>query len=843
MDDICSVGDGNAVSALPPTELLLMDCPSAMLLVDHPTGAILDANPSAEVVYGVPVRQLRTMTLADLRSPLVAESREGNGGDGGWSEYHRVAGGRSRMVSLAAASTVVGGRTLRLLLVREVEDLVSRLERLDREIERVVREGPAWQALAIAVEPLLADTCDADCAWLAVVGPDGRLLAGHRPEGKLHADDMAEGIAEDPVTFGHDPIALACRVGKALRLEERQGERRSQGVTSTLVVPLGAFDDVAATLCVQTSAVGAFDDAYQAWLNPVARRLALAVQLLQAMQRTRLQDAALASTANGIFITDADGLIEWANGGLAAITGYRNDDMLGHTPSIFRSGQQDARFYEHLWSTIRSGSPWDGEVVNRRKDGRLITVKQNITPVIGDDGAISHFVAVHQDITAQRDAEARSAFLTAHDQLTGLPNRALLRDRLHQAMLMADRCNRRVSLIHLDLDRFGDINAAYGHKAGDRLLTATAGRLRETLRRSDTVARIGADEFAILLPELRRSDDVQQVAEKVANEIKAMAGTDDLPPSLSCCIGTAVYPGDAGDVDQFLMAAALALGAARSNGRGSVMHYCRSMSDRLTARIDMQHDLAQALARQELSLAYQPQVALANGSVIGVEALLRWQSPSRGHVSPAAFIPVAEDSGLIVDIGRWVIDEACRQIAHWRDQGLSPVRVAVNISPVQLSHGGLARCVADSLARWDVPPSALEFELTESVLLTRSPEIVTELEVLRHMGVTWAIDDFGTGYASMDYVRRFPVDRLKIDRSFVDGLLNSASDGAIVRSIVGLGQSLGLFVVAEGVETPDQIEALRRLGCNAIQGYVFSRPLPPEQVPDKLAEIMPNPAT
>ena len=838
MDSFFNVGGNNPVSAMPPAELLLMDCPSAMLLVDHPTGAIVDANPAAEAVYGIPAQQLRTMTLVDLRSPLAADLPTGGHNATVWSEYHRVAGGRSRMVSLAAASMVVGGQTRYLLLVREVEDLASRLERLDSAIESAMRQGQTWPTLATAVDPLLADACDADRAWLAVVAADGRLLAGHRPQGDIWSDGAVDG----PAPLDHDPIVRACRARKPLTLVHDQTLGRPPTVTTTLLMPLGDLDDVAAALCVQTTN-GGCDEAYQAWLNPVVRRLALAVQLLGTLRRTRLQDTALASAPNGIFITDADGLIEWVNGGLATITGYRADDMLGHRPSIFRSGQQDARFYEHLWSTILAGTPWNGEVVNRRKDGRLITVRQNITPIVEDDGTVSHFIAVHQDVTAQRDAEARSAFLTAHDQLTGLPNRALLRDRLHQAMLMADRSNRKVSLIHLDLDRFSDINAAYGHKAGDRLLTVAAERLREALRRSDTVARIGADEFAIMLPELRRGDDAHRVAEKLVNEIRVIAGGSDLPPSLSCCVGTAVYPGDAGDVDQFLMAAALALGAARANGRGTVMHYCRSMSDRLTARIDMQRDLAQALARQELSLAYQPQVALANGSVIGVEALLRWQSPVRGHVSPAAFIPVAEDSGLIVDIGRWVIDEACRQIAGWRTQGLPPVRVAVNISPVQLSHGGLARCVAESLARWSVPPAALEFELTESVLLTRSPEIVTELEVLRHMGVTWAIDDFGTGYASMDYVRRFPVDRLKIDRSFVNGLLNSASDGAIVRSIVGLGQSLGLFVVAEGVETPDQIEALRRLGCNAIQGYVFSRPLPPEQIPEKLAEIMPNPAT
>jgi diguanylate cyclase (GGDEF)-like protein/PAS domain S-box-containing protein len=569
----------------------------------------------------------------------------------------------------------------------------------------------------------------------------------------------------------------------------------------------------------------------------VLRRLALAVQLLRAMQRTRLQDTALANTASGVFITGRDRRIEWVNGGLSAITGYQAAEILGKTPALFRSGKQDRGFYERLWSTILAGLPWSGEIINRHRDGRLITVKQTVTPVTGDDGALTHFVAVHEDVTARREAEARSAYLFAHDPLTGLPNRTLLRDRVHQAMLMADRSNRAVALIQLDIDRFGDLNAAYGQDAGDRLLNATGGRLRDCLRRSDTVARLGADEFAVLLPDLNRSDNARQVAGKLAGEIEALAGTEGLPAALGCCIGSAVYPRDAADVDQFLMAASLALNAAKAGGRGRIAAYERSMADQLTARIDMQRELEEALDRKEFSLVFQPQVALADGRAVGAEALLRWRSPTRGPVSPAAFIPVAEDSGLIVDIGRWVIDETW-QIAEWRAQGLRGLRVAVNISPVQLGAGGLVRGVADSIERWGVPATALEFELTESVLLTRAPEIVAELETLHRMGVGWAVDDFGTGYASLDYLRRFPIDRLKIDRSFVDGLLNNVSDGAIVRSIIGLGLSLGLYVVAEGVETADQLAALQQLGCDAIQGYVFSRPLPPDQLPAKLMETL-----
>jgi diguanylate cyclase (GGDEF)-like protein/PAS domain S-box-containing protein len=838
MDDICPIGASGMAAAAPRAGLLLMDCPSAMLVVDERTGAILDANRAAASFYGAPLAELQRLTLADLRSPLDAAmpfSPAPGGGDGSWIECHTLADGRSRSVSLAAASAVFYDRPLQLVFVREADDFASRLGRLDQAIDAALRRAPSWPALAAAVAPVLAEACDAERAWLAVVGPDGRMLAGEPPD-RTAGQDADPGGAGAPA-FDDDPVVRACRAGSPLRLAPAGPDE-----PATLVVPLDAPDAVAAALCLQAPGEGRLDEAHQAWLTPVIRRLAMAVQLVRATQRTRLQDTALASTADGVFITDRDGRIEWVNGGLAAITGYRAGEMLGCTPAVFRSGQQDPHFYHRMWSTILAGLPWAGEVINRRKDGRLITVRQTITPVTGEGGAVTHFVAVHEDVTAQRAAEARSAYLIAHDQLTGLPNRALLRDRLHQAMLMADRCSRRVALIHLDLDRFSDLNAAYGHEAGDRLLAAAARCLNEALRRSDTVARLGADEFAVLLPELRRDEDARQVAVKLAHEIEALAGSGGLPASLSCCIGTAIYPGDGGDVDQLVMAASLALGAAKRAGRGRIAAYCRSMSDQLTARVDMQRDLALALHKQEFSLAYQPQVALIDGRVIGVEALLRWKSPDRGMVSPAAFIPVAEDSGLIVEIGRWVIDEACRQIADWRARELAPVRVAVNISPVQLSHGGLAESVARSLERWKVAPAQLEFELTESVLLTRSPGIVAELKALHDMGVTWAVDDFGTGYASLDYVRRFPIDRLKIDRSFVDGLLSSASDGAIVRSIIGLGRSLGLFVVAEGVETADQIDALRELGCDAIQGYVFSRPLPPEQLPGKLCEALPGPA-
>jgi diguanylate cyclase (GGDEF)-like protein/PAS domain S-box-containing protein len=840
MDDIPLLGAGSRYLALPRTDLLLPGSPSAALLIDEPSTAILEANPAAAALYGFAPAELATMTLADLRDAPGGEADGGDSGgdDGGGGvsvEYHRTADGRGRWVSLAALAAFGEGTPRRLLLlVREADDSAARLARLDAAIDGVLRQGPSWAGLAAAVGPLLAEACDVARAGLAVVGPDGRPIVGE-------PDDPAfgrTGPSSHPGDFENTPVVRACRTGMPTTAG---GEGDGP---SALIVPLGPPDGFAAALCLEGVARRSpIDGGLPARVAPVARRLALAARLIRAVQRARLHDTALASTASGVFVTDTDGRIEWINGGLTAMTGYAPNEILGRTPALFRSGRQDAQFYERLWSTILDGLSWAGEVINRRRDGRLITVKQSITPVVGDDGRVSHFVAVHEDITAWREAEARSAYLVAHDQLTGLPNRTLLRDRLNQAMLMADRSNRAVGLIHIDLDRFGDLNAAYGYEAGDRLLVAVAHSLREALRRSDTVARLGADDFAVLLPDLAHPEDVRQVAEKLARQIETLGGAEGIPAQqLGSCAGFAVYPRDAGDADQFVMAAAVALGAAKSGGRGRVAAYSRSMADQLTARIGMQRDLAAALSREEFSLVYQPQVALSDGRVIGIEALLRWRSASRGPVSPAAFVPVAEDSGLIAAIGRWVIEKACRQAADWLAAGLPPLRVAVNISPVQLAAGGLGEFVAEALTRHGLPASALEFELTETVLLTRSPEIVAELAALHDMGVSWAVDDFGTGYASLDYVRHFPVDRLKIDRSFVDGMMTAASDAAIVRSVIGLGQSLGLYVVAEGVETAAQIAALRRLGCDAIQGYVFSRPLPPDQLPAMLAEVLPESA-
>jgi diguanylate cyclase (GGDEF)-like protein/PAS domain S-box-containing protein len=565
------------------------------------------------------------------------------------------------------------------------------------------------------------------------------------------------------------------------------------------------------------------------------------------MKQLRLQSVALSSAANAIFITDHEGNIEWANAAFTQLSGYSLEELLGRTPRILNSGVQDRLFYAGLWRTMQSGKVWIGEVVERRKDGQLYVVQQTVTPLLGEDGQLSHFVAIHEDITARKEAEARVQHLAFHDPLTDLPNRALFQNRIPPALAHAHRNQNLVALHFLDLDGFKMVNDTLGHALGDALLKQVAGRLQGCLRSSDTVARLGGDEFAILQTDLHRVEGAAVLARKILDALAEPFYLGGQVVQMSASIGITVYPHDEREPAQLLQNADLAMYHAKREGKNNFQFYTATLNEGMRERLELERDLRLALGQQtgQFVLHYQPQVSLrspdpwtpATARLIGLEALIRWQHPTRGLLPPAAFIPVAEESGLIDPLTRWALQEACRQNQAWQQAGFPAVRMAVNVSAHNFKHGHLVGAVREVLTATNLPASFLELEVTETVLI-KEAEVARTVQELHQMGIVFSIDDFGTGYSSMNYLRSLRVDKLKIDRSFVSRLVEDRDGAVIARAIVDLGHGLELRVIAEGVENEEQVRHLREWGCDEAQGYLFSRPLPAEAMGKLLAGLV-----
>ncbi len=535
------------------------------------------------------------------------------------------------------------------------------------------------------------------------------------------------------------------------------------------------------------------------------------------------------SSSNGILITDARNTILMVNPAFCRITGYSPEEVIGRTPRILSSGRHDRAFYDQLWRALENEGVWQGEIWNRRKDGQVYAEWLTINVVKDWRGRVTHRIAVFSDITQRKTESDRVQHMATHDALTGLPNRTLLAELLHKALADARRHGRRVAVLFLDLDRFKMVNDTLGHHAGDLLLQAVAQRLQASLRAGDAVARQGGDEFIMVLSEVNGIQDAAAVAEKV---IAAVSQPYDLSGNeffTSTSIGIAIFPEDGEDADSLLKNADAALYRAKDAGRNNFQFFAAEMNADAVERLALETGLRHALERNELILHYQPQIDLERGAVRGVEALLRWQSPERGLVPPTKFIPVAEESGLIHPIGAWVLTQACRDAKSWLDAGLPLASVAVNVSAVQLRHAGFATAVEAALEASGLPAEHLELEVTESLLMHDMQRVCGVMHALRSRGVKFAIDDFGTGYSSLSYLKRLPLDRLKLDQSFVRNLPHD-DDAAIAATILAIGESLGLTIVAEGVESSAQHAWLQAHHCPLAQGYFFAKPMPASEM-------------
>jgi diguanylate cyclase (GGDEF)-like protein/PAS domain S-box-containing protein len=535
-------------------------------------------------------------------------------------------------------------------------------------------------------------------------------------------------------------------------------------------------------------------------------------------------------THEPILITDRAARILRVNRAFCEVTGFTAEEVIGKTPAILKSGYHEAEFYAAMWRTLVAEGSWSGELWDRRKNGEIYPKFLTITAVRGVDGEVEHYVGTFSDISKRKAAEEEINRLAYFDPLTGLPNRRLLIDRLHQAMSAGERQASHGALLLIDLDHFKTLNDTRGHEVGDQLLIEVAQRLQSSIRTEDTVARLGGDEFVVMLENLgaeaaEAAAQSEAVAEKLLRALNQPFHLKGRYYENSSSIGATLFRGMAESVDDLLRHADVALYRAKEGGRAMARFFDPTMQEMLDARAALEADLRAALAQRQFSLHYQGQFDAA-GRLLGAEVLLRWQHPERGLVPPGKFVPYAEECRLIVPIGRWVMQEACRQLHAWRDDPVaSRLQLAVNVSALQFLDAGFVEDTLRLVRAHDIGPRRLKIELTESALIGSIDEAIAKMQTLKAAGIEFSLDDFGTGYSSLAYLQRLPLDQLKIDRSFVDAIA-SDSGAAIAQTIIGMGCNLGLDVIAEGVETAAQFEFLKRHGCHAYQGYLFARPQP-----------------
>lgn len=538
-----------------------------------------------------------------------------------------------------------------------------------------------------------------------------------------------------------------------------------------------------------------------------------------------LLSEAMRNTASAIFITDSNGKIHWINQAFTKMTGYSLKEVRGKTPRILNSGYQDNSYFNALWRTVKSGQSWRGELINRDKYGNLTSVNQVITPIKSTAGEIEHFIAVHEDISARKKAEEKASFLAKHDGLTGLANRRHFEEHLDK--LVHSHVHGNIGLIFIDLDRFKEINDTLGHEAGDVLLKRTAEKLQQSLPDETMLARLGGDEFALLVYPLIDTSDMIQLAKNIVSTLATPFDYCGSKFAVTCSVGVAVSEVIKADVSILLRQADMAMYRAKQEGRNTYQLFDQSMAEVMKYRVSLQQELDVSIQTGEgFSLYFQPQFDAQSFDMIGAELLLRWARENGESVSPDEFIPILEESGQIVPLGKWVIEASCKQLHEWHELGLNVCKVAINISSVQLSSSKVADDLLSAMSKYNIPSSAISVEFTETALMISSAMLTYNLTRFGDEDITIAIDDFGTGYCSLAYLKRLDAHYLKIDKSFIAGIGQSEIDESIVLASIAMAKGLQMEVIAEGVETQAQIDFLVKHECETLQGFFFAKPLP-----------------
>lgn len=565
-------------------------------------------------------------------------------------------------------------------------------------------------------------------------------------------------------------------------------------------------------------------------INSLAEMLKYFLEHKHSEEAMKKLSIAVEESYDWVLITDRYGHIEYLNRAVTEITGYTKEELMGKNPKLLKSGKHDEEFYKNMWTTMLSGHAFRAILTNRKKDGSLFEVFHTITPLKDSKGTITHFIATAKDLTQQRQFEEKLNYLSYYDVLTGLPNRNLFIDRLNQLILRAEHEKKLVAVLAVDIKRFAYINDTFGPPVGDAVLKETGKRLVNSIRDGETVARFGNDEFEVAIGNISNTKDIVVAVEKIINEVTQPLKLISEDILISISIGISIYPNDGMDTLTLIKNSDAALLKAKAHGMTDYQFYTGDLNIRALEFISLERHLFNALKNNEFVMHYQPYFYTGTGKLAGMESLIRWNSPGSGMVSPAKFIPILEETGMIMEVGLWIMKTVCNQVLEWQQRGYSVVPVAVNFSPAQFRQKELGNILEDVIVESCIDPKFLTLEITESLFMQDFESARRVLERLSKMGVSISIDDFGTGYSSLARLKRIPINNLKIDISFIKDITSNADDASIVSTIISMAHNLGHKTIAEGIETEEQLKILRILRCDMVQGYYFSKSLPPDEV-------------
>ncbi|GGO78607.1 hypothetical protein GCM10011348_10930 [Marinobacterium nitratireducens] len=818
------------------------------ITLQGPDGRYRDCNESFRQLSGLPAQAVVGQNASDIfPAPvalrIMAQDRLAlNGGspqcDEDWVNF---AGQRPRLYSIQRLP--LGDDRGLMLLSQDVtrqrqQELGIRLQSITLDC---LLRGEALNRVLDRLAAMVEDAYGGIACSVMLLDNEGNLRVAAAPSLSPAFVASVDGL---PALEGAGSCGSCAATGRRVLIDDVQthpwceGMRElalDAGVSACWSEPvIGSQGEVLGTFCLYSFEIGLPTPAQIALLEQVVRLVCLAVERSRQEEQLRKLSRAVEQSSSMVIIMNERGAIEYVNAEFCEVTGYRLEEVQGQELRLLQGDESDDDTFREMWELLRSGCDWHGELRARKKSGALYWSTLSVSPIVEDDGSVIHFVGISEDISAQKQSQEQIEQLAFYDPLTQLGNRRLFREQLDQELRKVRRSGKQLALFYLDLDNFKQINDTLGHDVGDRLLQAVAERLRQTLRESDIIARLGGDEFIILLPELEGLQQAKRVAEKLLSALLTPIVLGAHEVLITFSIGITLAPEDGDSWAVLMKNADLAMYRAKRQGRDNYQFFTREMNEEVMRRARMEGELRMALEEKQFRLHYQPQWNLLGGlQLVAVEALIRWDHAERGPVSPAEFIPVAEELGLIVPLGHWVIREACRAGKVLFDQG-HEVRVAVNLSLRQFRDPLLLDTVRSALDDAGLPARFLEFEITESMIMDDIGRVLEILGALKALGVTLAIDDFGTGYSSLSYLKRLPVDQLKVDASFVRDIPQDRNDMEIAAAVIAMAHKLGLKVVAEGIETHDQLAFLRDNRCEMGQGYLLARPAPLDEVLEML---------
>lgn len=843
-------------------EYLVRYANDIMLLVDE-QGCIVECNERAVSMYGYARETLLQMNIVELRSPKAAgdyapalDEPEGDGRI--FETLHMRCNGTEFPVEVSSRLVEIGPQVFRQSIIRDISERIQAQEKIGRLTRMYNVLSHTNQAIVRARDRagLFDEVCQTAVeqgqlcmAVINIIATDDDAVVPVAFCSKNTSFVGDAGLTLNGASLREDLTQVVLREDRRYICNDLGGPPFNDGLIfseqlfpfgSLAFFPLHCSGKLVGTLNLFAAEKDFFGTDLISVLDEMAVDISFALGNFEVASRGRSFEKQLKETTGkfqalftaaplAAIALDLDGHVMKWNPAAEQVFGWTEQEVVGRRLPLVPDDKQVV-FLEHL-SKAKKGESIDGiEVRRHRRDGSLVDLLLYTSPLHDQQGTMSGMMAIFVDIAERKRSEEKIIYLAHHDQLTGLPNRSLIRERFDTAAVHAVRSAGKMALCMLDLDRFKNINDTLGHHGGDHVLKMVASRLSKIVRSGDTVCRTGGDEFVLLFPDVQEPDHLSAVAKKILGIFDEPFEVGGHVLKMSGSMGVSMFPEDGQEYDEIFKNADAAMYFAKEQGRNNFQFFQQELTDRIRERLALEDGMRQALSKNAFELYFQPQVDTVSANMDGMEALLRWNHPEWGMVPPSHFIPVAEETGLIVPLGRWVIEEACRHIHKWETQGRTGFSVAVNLSPVQLFRDNLPEVVASALKRYAVEPQRLELELTESIFLEDIQRVEEALLRLKQIGVRLSLDDFGKGYSSLNYLKRFRIDKLKIDKSFVGDICTDANDAAIVRAIVNIGHTLGMTVLAEGVETPEQLEFLRQNDCDMCQGYYFGRPVPADEI-------------